>query len=274
MILLSVLEQILIALPLVIGAYLTLSLMKLPDFSIESAYLFGAVAAYIASDLPLPLILASAVGGGMLVGVVVSSLNQFLHIPFLLAAVVVNGLFHGTAHYMLGTSTKSLHIILPFSEITQLLLVACILLSILFVLLRSQLGYSLAIYGNNPQFFQCHPISGRFVMFTGVMIGHGCAGLSGYLFAQANGFVDVTMNFGVILLCLTAMMIGKLLIQARRPKLFVPLIGVALFFILQHSLLRVGFDLKYFNTFQAIFVLGILAIGHRKKALTLDQLGV
>ena len=38
---LPILDQALIALPLLIGAYITLSLLKLPDFSIESAYLAG-----------------------------------------------------------------------------------------------------------------------------------------------------------------------------------------------------------------------------------------
>src|SRR5689334_7688247 len=117
----SILEQALIALPLVIGAYFTLSLLKLPDFSIESAYLFGAVAGFLAQDLPLPLVLLSALGGGMIVGTIVSFLNQILHIPFLLAAIVTNGLFHGLTQYLLGTSVKSFHLALPISEFTLIL---------------------------------------------------------------------------------------------------------------------------------------------------------
>lgn len=79
---LSILEQALIALPLILGAYITLSLLKLPDFSIESAYLFGAVFAYLAKDLPFPFILGGAMGGGAIVGLFVTFFNQFLRIPF------------------------------------------------------------------------------------------------------------------------------------------------------------------------------------------------
>lgn len=270
----SILEQALIALPLIVGAYLTLSLLKLPDFSIESAYLFGAVAAFLAQDLPLPFVILIAMGGGMIVGTVVSVLNQLLHIPFLLAAIVTNGVFHGLTQYFLGTSMASFRLVFPISELTLLLCVAAGILLIFSFGMRSQFGYSLAIYGNNPHFFQHHSISGRYIVFLGVILGHACAGLSGFLFAQSNGFVDLTMNFGVILLCLTTLMIGKFFLSTPRPHLLIPLIGVVIFFLIQQSLLRMGLNLKYFNAFQALFILVILYFGHRKHTLTLDHLGV
>lgn len=270
----SILEQALIVLPLVMGAYFTISLLKLPDFSIESAYLFGAVSAFLTQDLPLPLVLLSAICGGMIVGAIVSLLNQILHIPFLLAAIVTNGLFHGFTQYLLGTSSSSFHLALPVQEVTLLLSTAAFSLLILGFSVCSQLGYSWAIYGNNPQFFRNHHLSERYVLFSGVILGHGCAGISGFLFAQSNGFVDLTMNFGIILLCLTTIMIGKLCITLQRPNLFVPLIGVVAFFLIQQTLLRMGLNLKYFNAFQALFILTILYFGHRKKSFTLDHLGV
>lgn len=269
----AVLQQALIALPLVIGAYLTISLLKLPDFSIESAYLFGAVAAFLGQQLPLPLMLLSAMGGGILVGLTVSFLNQVLRIPFLLAAIVTNGLYHGLTQYLLGTSVTSFRLTLPIPEFTLLVGIALVLFLIFSFGLRSQLGYSLAIYGNNPQFFHNHRQSSRYILFAGVALGHGCAGISGFLFAQSNGFVDLTMNFGIILLCLTALMIGKLIFPNYRPNLLVPFVGVFLFFLIQQSLLRMGLNLKYFNAFQALFILAILTFGHRKN-FTLDHLGV
>src|SRR5690242_12822688 len=101
---LPILDQALIALPLIIGSYITLSLLKLPDFSIESAYLFGAVMAYVGADLGTPFTLISAGVGGALVGAIVTTMNQYLKLPFLLAAIITNGLFHGIAQFVLGTS--------------------------------------------------------------------------------------------------------------------------------------------------------------------------
>lgn len=271
---LSILEQTLMFMPLIMGAYITLSLLKLPDFSIESAYLFGAVMGFLAKDLPLPLVLMNAVGGGMIVGLTVCFLNQILRIPFLLAAIVTNGLFHGVTQYCLGTSNATLHVTLPFSELSLLIGIAIMMLVLLSCVMQSELGFSFAVFGNNPQFFRHHGMSTKHVVFSGVILGHGCAGISGFLFAQSNGFVDLTMNFGVILLCLTALMLGKFIHSSLRPNIFTPLLGVLAFFLVQQTLLRVGLNLKYFNAFQALFILLILYLEHKKQPELLDHLGV
>lgn len=271
---LSILDQALIALPLLIGAYITISLLKLPDFSIESAYLFGAVMAYAAGGLPLPLIILSATLGGVMVGTIVATLNQCLKLPFLLAAIITNGLIHGLTQFVLGTSVKSFHPPLMLSEHFLFIIVGLSLIGIMAICLGGQLGYSLAIYGNNPLFFEHHNTSGRYVAYAGVMVGHACAGVGGLLFALSNGFVDLTMNFGVVLLCLTALILGKSFIRTSRPSILVPLVGLAAYFCIQQILLRLGLNLKYFNAFQALFILTALCIFHKKKKISLDHLGV
>ncbi|MGE5195991.1 MAG: ABC transporter permease subunit [Anaerolineae bacterium] len=271
---LPILNQALVLLPLLIGAYMTLSLLKLPDFSIESAYLFGAVIACLTKDLALPFVVLSSMLGGAMVGAIVSTLTQCLKLPFLLTAIITNGLFHGLTQYFLGTSLKSFHPAFLLSEHIIPVLVGMGVVSIIALLFRSQLGYSLAIYGNNPLFFQHHPISGRYVTFCGVMAGHGCAGIAGFLFALSNGFVDLTMNFGIILLCLTALILGKFFIRTHLPNILVPLTGLVIYFCIQQTLLHFGLNLKYFNAFQALVIFGLLCLFQRKKKISLDHLGV
>lgn len=175
---------------------------------------------------------------------------------------------------MLGTSTVSFHPHCEVSEISLLSLVGFVLIATISWICRSQLGYCFAIYGNNPFFFQHHRVSKPYVLFTGVIVAHGCAGISGFLFAKSNGFVDLTMNFGVILLCLTALILGKLFIRNPRPHILIPLIGIVGYFSIQQVLLRLGLNLKYFNAFQALFILVVLFIGHKKQKITLNHLGV
>ncbi len=270
----SIFEQSLIALPLIFGAYITLSLLKLPDFSIESAYLFGAVFAYLAKDMPLPIVVICSIVGGMSVGMIVFSLNQILKIPYLLSAIVTNGLIHGLTLFLLKGSVNGFSIASAISELTLLLTLLALIVTIIFILLRSEMGYCFAIYGNNPHFFDNHQISKKFVLFCGVVCGHGLAGLSGFLFSLTSGVVDFTMNFGIIMLCLTSLMIGKLLKKGDHPNLIVPILGVIGYFLMQQILLKMGLNLKYFNAFQALFVLAILFIGKRKSTYTLDHLGV
>lgn len=230
--------------------------------------------AYFAGGLPLPIIVLSAILGGVFVGSVVSTLNQCLKLPFLLAAIITNGLFHGLTQFLLGTSVQSFHPALGVSEHLLFILIGLVLIGLMALCFRSQLGYSLAIYGNNPQFFDHHPPSRSYVVYFGVLVGHGYAAVGGLLFALSNGFVDLTMNFGVILLCLTALILGKSLFRSHRPNILVPVVGLVAYFCMQQILLHLGLNLKYFNAFQALFILGALVLFQRKKNITLDHLGV
>lgn len=270
----SIFEQALMALPLVIGAYLILSLLKLPDFSIESAYLCGAVAASMAEDSSISVILLVTMLGGMSVGLLVTFLNQYYAIPFLLSAIVVNGFCHAASQYCLGRAMVRFQPELILDENELLIIIALTALTGAAIILRSQLGYSLAIYGNNPSFFRHQGISTRYVVMGGVMLGHAYAALSGFLFARSNGFVDLTMQAGIILLCLTALMIGKLALPNNLPNIATPCVGVLAYFCMQQLLLGIGLDLQYFNAFQACAVLALLLTRKRKQTLHVDHLGV
>lgn len=282
----SLILQLLLALPLVLGAYISIVLMKLPDLSIESSYVFGAVLAVSCSGMDgMPLFLIACIGGG-LVGLVTSVLNQYLHVPFLLAAILCNGLFHGIVQGVLGTplvafaSPESSLVMLGFSQLAaeagSLAIVGSLLVMVIALILARQLGYCFAIYGNNPLFLERYGVSTRYVVITGVVLADAFAGLSGYLFAASNGFLDISMGYGVVLLCLTALILGRKMIPTQTPTVVVPLVGLGVYFALQQGLLTLGLDLKYFNAFQALIVLGTLLAFYRKLSARQksDLLGV
>jgi len=272
-------EHLLLLFPLVLGAYIVFSLLKIPDLSIESAFVFGAACAYQAEALPLPFVILSAIGGGGLVGLMTGSLNQYFGIPLLLSAVIINGFFHGAVQLTLGNSIAGYeHAASPFlifhTEWIFLLGAALILSAVFILLFRSELGFSLAIYGNNPRFLHSHLISHRYVLLCGTVISGGLAGLSGYFFSRSNGFVDLTMGNGIVLLCLTALILGKMIIKRPSPTLKVPLLSAALYLLLQHVLIQAGIDLKYFQSFQAFLVFLCLVLLMKKQQETIDHLGV
>jgi ABC-type uncharacterized transport system permease subunit len=270
----SILEQMLIAMPLILGAYITLSLMKLPDFGLESAYLAGAVGAYLAQDFPPAVSVAAALAGGAIVGLTVVFLNQCLKIPYLLAGVVVNGFAHGATLYIMKASVSRFALEGGGNERLLVAVIALAMVVLVRFLMRSEMGYAFAVHGNNPHFFSNHRISKGFVMAVGVSCAHSLAGLSGFLFALTSGVLDITMNFGIVMLCLTALMIGKLCVRVHKPEIFIPCIGIGGYFLMQQTLLRLGLDLTYFNAFQALFILSMLVMKMRSNQTTLDHLGV
>ena len=282
----SFLQQFLLFLPLIIGAYITFSLLKIPDLSIESAYVFGAAVGYLTVGIGLPPYLAialhigAAMAGGILVGLVSTTLNQWLNFPFLLAGILTLGLFHGGTQFVLGTSIQSFpsEFAEQTPEIFFLAATALMILLALFALFKTELGYSFAIFGNNPQFFSHFGQSTRLVVIVGICLADALAALSGYLFAQSNGFVDLTMGYGIVLLCLTALVLGKVFFRKQRPTILFPLVGAAGYFLLQQLLLRAGLNLKYFNSFQALLVMCVLVVKNHRRITRVgekvDLLGV
>jgi ABC-type uncharacterized transport system permease subunit len=80
------------------------------------------------------------------------------------------------------------------------------------------------------------------------------------------------MNYGIVLLAITSLMLGKV---RNQPNLAAPFLGVVLFFILQHALIKCGFSLRYFNAFQAVMILAIWFFSQREKVrFATDHLGV
>ena len=290
---LIILEQAFLNFPLVLGAYCSISLLKVPDLSIESAYVFGAIVAsrclILTNSLPTPLtfllVIFSAILGGMIVGLVSSTLTQRAAFPHLLSAILTAGIFHGLNQFVLGTSNLSisryknlLGYLDYFRRNPELpsLIIAFVFLSILgYLFLKTQLGYALAVHGNNRTFFNHYGISTNYVFTSGILIANGLGGLAGYFDATSGGFVDINMGMIKALFCVTSLILGKTFIRSKKPfSIWIPIVGVISYFVIQQLLLKVGFNLKYFTMIQSLLVLTLLISIYKKKTGKIDHLGV
>ena len=286
-----VLEQSLIYLPLALGAYISFSLLKVPDLSLETAYLmgafFGATALAHVSGYPLLIgfivtMLASIVGG-MVVGATSGCMTSFGKIPHLLSSIITFGLFHGIFQFC-SPSYQSLalydNVLMLFPFVARhpelgALALSCLIVTVFCVYLFStQLGYSFAIFGYNPQFFKHFNISTPYVFITGIVAANGLAGLAGFLFAQTSNLIELNMGIGKSLFCITALILGRSIMKHKKTSLMIPVSGVFAYFIVQQMLLKVGFNLKYFTMVQSLLILVILLSVYQKERSHHDQLGV
>ncbi|MGZ6250687.1 MAG: ABC transporter permease subunit [Candidatus Chromulinivorax sp.] len=290
---LIILEQSMIYLPLVLGAYISFSLLKIPDLSLETSYLIGAFAGGCAlqlsdaiSNLNIFFVLGAAIAGGLLVGAVVSSFTYFAGISHLLSSIITFGLFQGlflmlSSPYVSLAKYNNIFMVYPYfdkhPELFALLIINLVICVIFAYLLKTQLGYSFAIFGCNSDFFSHFKISKGYVFITGVLLAHGLAGLAGFYFAQTNSLVELNMGVGKALFCITALILGKAIYapdDKGHASLFVPLSGVICYFALQQGLLQIGFNLKYFTMIQALLVFVVVISVYKKNYQTTDQLGL
>lgn len=273
-----IIEQIALYIPLICGAYLSLSLMKIPNLSIESAYVFGAIMAaqllqlnFTTSSFTLVIAILLSALGGALVGMIAALLSQKAHFSQLLAAIITIGFFHGIMQRVIGGThialstfqnpLRLIELVSGYPELAIIVLIALVTILFFYVFLQSPLGISCAIYGDNPLFLSNYRINQSYIVVSGLGISNALAGISGYLVAQSNGFVDTTMGLGLPLVCITALILGKTFFPTQKPiQPFSAVCGIVAYFVIQIVLLKVGFDLRYFTSVQAIIVLLLLIV--------------
>jgi len=285
------LEQSMVYLPLVLGSYLSFSLLKIPDLSLETSYLIGAFTGGLALQymhgnllfLNLIVVLYASLIGGMVVGLTASCITRYGNIPHLLSSIITFGLFQGlfllcSNSYVSLAQYENVLMLMPYvrqhPEVVTLLIINIVLIGGVAFLLSTQLGHSFIIFGQNPLFFQHFKISTNYVFIMGVLIAHGLSGLAGFFFAQTNNLLEMNMGVGRALFCITALILGKSVIRQSKNSIFIPLVGTGLYFFMQQSLLKIGFNLKYFTAVQSVLVLVILLTVYQKNRIQTDQLGV
>lgn len=271
----ALLEQTGLYLPLLLGAYCVFSLLQIPFLALENAYTFGALCASTCLTLTLSPVLSgiltfcAALFGGAFVGIIAYVIKQHTQVSFLLASIIIRGLFHGINQFILQGSHISVHPRYPilsflpslyeYPQLSTLLFFALILSIIFFYFTRSSLGMSCALYGNNHHFFEHYGISTHYIVFIGICLSSALAGLSGFLVATINGFADISMGFGVNLLSIIMLILGKSII-AKKYTLAIPLIGLISYLLIQQLLLKIHFNSQYFTMVQSLIICIILYI--------------
>jgi len=285
----AIVEQIALYIPLMLGAYLSISMMKIPNLSIETAYVFGAIMASqvlmlegnVGIVVLLLALLMSACGGAM-VGVIAASFVEYAKFSHILAAIITMGLFHGFSQWVIAgshitishfyNSLRLLEFVREYPELPIVMIIALLTIIFFYIFIRTQLGISCALYGDNILFLKNYRMNQSYVVIAGMALSNALAGITGYMVAQSNGFADTTMGVGLPLLCLSSLIIGKSLYTTRRPlTIVVPLVGIVGYFMVQLLLLGIGFDLRYFTSVQAIIVAGLLIISSRLSRRSLHQ---
>jgi len=245
------------------------------------AFVFGAVGAGKMLALLnntntiscLLVAITASIVSGTAIGLVTSSLHTYGKLPHLLANITVMGLFFGLNIFLLQGPYMQLQsnplALVPIQnhpEILTIIGVSAIVLITMRLFIRTQIGYSCAIYGMNQRFFDFYNQSSVYVVTIGLVISSALAALSGYLVAQTSGFVDINAGQGIALFCITSLVIGKAVVKTKKVfSLLLPCMGVFVYCLLQQGLLYIGFNGKYFPLIQALIVASALIVQHRKN---------
>ncbi len=224
--LLSNIGQGLIYAPIVLGVYITYSILDFPDLSVDGTFPLGAAvtAVCIAGGMDPILSILLAMAAGAAAGFVTGALHVYLKITNLLCGILVmtalysvNLRIMGKANIPLLNKTtlfpSGVTNSTPTMNMLYAMLIALIIVIIIKILLdlymKTYSGKSLLAVGASEQLVKTLSINTGRVKITGLMIANGLAAMSGALMAQYQRFADVGMGSGTVVVGLAAVIIGR-----------------------------------------------------------------
>jgi putative tryptophan/tyrosine transport system permease protein len=210
------------------GVYLSFRVLNFPDLTVDGSFPLGGavVATLIVRGVNPGLATAIAVLAGALAGLCTAWLNVQLKILNLLASILtmialysINLRVMGQPNVallgqltLLTALTDKLPPVAAWGVPLVLLVVVGLIKLALDGFLNSELGLAMRATGANPEMARAQGIVTDRMILWGMALSNSLVALAGALFAQANGFADVTMGVGTIVFGLAAVIIGETLI--------------------------------------------------------------
>jgi len=133
---------------------------------------------------------------------------------------------------------------------------------LLYAFFHTHLGTAMRATGDNPQMIRALGVSVDTLTIFGLALSNGFIALSGALLAQYQGFADVQMGLGIVVLGLASVIIGEALVGTRAVGLLIAgtVMGSVLFRLLVAIALRWGLNPNDLKLITAIFVFAALVM--------------
>ena len=269
---LSTVSQGLLWAIMALGVFLTFRVLDIADLSVEGTFPLGAAVAATLIDAGHSVWFAMLIAliAGCIGGTVTALLTTKLKIPALLSGILtmiglysVNLMIMGKANVPLlraetvFTLTEDLF---GVSSVVATLIVGLIATTVVGVIMYwffgTVLGTAIRATGCNPQMARAQGINTNVMVILGLLISNGLVALSGALVAQSNGFADVGMGTGTIVIGLASVIIGEVLFGTRSFKnwLISVVLGSVVYRAVIAIVLELGMPANDLKMFTAVLV--------------------
>lgn len=258
-----------------IGIFVSFRILKRPDLTAEGAFPLGAAVAAILISNGMNPILASLLSFvmGALAGALTGFLMTKCRVPGLLAGILVMTGLYSINLRVMGRSNISLinaprltsffsnYVDLPpfFDTILMAILLLIILIALISFFFKTEYGQSIIATGDNEDMARSLGINPDSMKIMGLSLANGLVGLSGGLIAQFNGYADISMGIGILVIALAAILIAETFIPNLDMSLrYVSLpIGSIIYRLIIALVLSLGMQPNDLKVISAV-VLGLL----------------
>ena len=264
-----------------IGVYLTYRILDIADLTVDGSLGTGGAVCIMLmlTGHNVWVSLTGAVIAGMLAGLVTGILHTFMGIPAILSGILtqlslysVNLKIMGKANQAINVDKFDLLVSLRFirkvafykNTIFVVAVGIILLILVLYWFFGTELGCSMRATGCNDKMARAQGINTDFCRVLGLMLSNGLVALSGALLCQYQGFADIQMGRGAIVIGLAAVIIGEAVFGKIFHNFGFRLLGVALGSIIYYLVLQVviwmGIDTDLLKLLSAAVVAVFLAV--------------
>jgi len=292
----EILQQLISALPgsvsqglvwgiMAIGIYITYRTLDVADLTVDGSFATGGAVAVmlILNGCNLWLTMLLAFLAGLAAGAITGLLHTLMGIPPILAGILtqlslysINLKIMGKANQSVNVNKTDLLISLRWvkdfafhNPIITVGIVLALLIALLYWFFGTELGSSIRATGINEKMSRAQGINTSFNKVLGIMLSNGLVAFSGAFLAQYQGFADVKMGQGAIVIGLAAVIIGEALFSRIFKnfalRLFSVVIGSVIYYVVIQAVITLGFDANLLKLLSAFIVAVFLAIPYWKK---------
>ena len=263
-----------------IGVFITYKVLDVSDLTVDGTLCTGGATFIMATmagcSIPVALLLSFL--AGLCAGLVTGLLHVACGIPAILAGILtqlalysVNLRIMGKANqpinannYDLLIASRNVKALSPENPIFVVGVFVVVTIAVLYWFFGTELGSSLRATGSNANMARAQGINTNFTKVLGLMISNGLVALSAALLAQYQGFADVNMGRGAIVIGLAAVIIGEVvfgkIFRNFALRLVSVVLGSIIYFVVYQVVIALGMNGDDMKLITAMIVAVFLAL--------------
>ena len=267
-----------------LGIYITFRLLDVADLTVDGSFTTGGACTVmlILAGWPAWAALLVALIAGILAGFCTGMLHTKLGIPAILSGILTQFALYSVNLHIMGmaankaVSVDKFNLILSSRNIPSAILtgliIAAVLVALAYWYFGTEQGSALRSTGNNPAMSRALGINIDNMKVLGLSLSNGVVALAGGLMAQYQGFADINMGRGAIVIGLAAVIIGEVVGRALLGKrlnfygtLSFTVIGGVLYYAVVVIVLWLKLNSNDLKLFTAIIVAVFLSVPYLRE---------
>lgn len=267
-----------------VGVYLTFKVLDLADLTVDGSFGTGGAVLVVCTIAGMNIWLAMLLAflAGCIAGLVTGILHTKFGIPAILAGILTQlALYSMNLRIMSGRANVALNIdeygiLVSLRYIPKSILVggafALVIIALLYWFFGTEMGAGVRATGCNEAMARANGINTGFNKVLGLVLSNGIVALAGGLLAQYQGFADINMGRGAIVIGLAAVIIGDVifgkLFKNFALRLLAAVLGGVIYYIVIQLVLQMGLNANDLKLFSALVVALFLGVPYWKGQLS------